>query len=106
MKKVLFIHPEGNITGNPTLESIITSLINHGIGVSLIKRYRPQTEKQVIDGVTQYVDSRWLWYLKSFVVNKMSTLFLARLIAFVFSRRYGTGYDLIIGIDRQGLIES
>lgn len=105
MKKVLIIHPEGNVLNNPSIKALIDLLQNHGISVSIHCQGSPVR----MDHASGVILRPWgkiygrikriaLDYLASGLVS-----YALILIELLFVREK---YDLIIGVDRQGIIEA
>lgn len=105
LNRVLVIHPEGNTFNNPSLKCLIDLLIRDGNTIDL--RY-PLTKASVPQyaGIRLLPFSRILRLLKYLLFEYLCSwppIFLATLGDYVFHYRK---YGLIIGVDRQGLIEA
>lgn len=105
LTRVLVIHPEGNTFNNPSLKCLIDLLIKDGNTIDL--RY-PLTKAPVPQyaGIRLLPLSRILRLLKYFLFEYLcswSLVFLATLVDYIFLYRK---YWLIVGVDRQGLIEA
>ena len=106
LKRILIIHPEGNSFNNPTLKCIIDLLIQRGCEIDL--RYKSfYAPMPALDGVKLLPYKKTLSRVKTVLVNKVCVkklIFLYVLLEKLFL--YKNNYDLIIGVDRQGLIEA
>ena len=108
LKNVLIIHADGNTYNNPTLKSVVDSFIERGIEVhiSYPKSLAPMPE---VEGVTLHAINRYVLALKLFLYERPAlnilALILARLEWAIF-RCSRKKYDLMIGVDRLGLIEA
>lgn len=105
LNRILVIHPEGNTFNNPSLKCLIDLLIKNGNTIDL--RY-PLTKAPVPQyaGIRLLPFSRILRLLKYLIFEYIcsgSLIFLTTLNDYIFHYRK---YWLIIGIDRQGLIEA
>lgn len=105
MKKILIIHPEGNSFNNPSVKAIIDMLCDKGVEVTL--RYQqgdaPTPEYR---SVIMQPWGRVLGRVKRLVFQLLCSHWLALILMRIERKRMADDYDLIIGIDRQGLIES
>lgn len=103
--RVLIIHTDGNSFNNPTLKSVIDLLLGKGYKIDL--RY-PQT----FAPMPRHPRIRLLpfgihvWRLKVAVFDRLCWRPLATLCVLVERRLLYGRYDLIIGVDRQGLMEA
>jgi hypothetical protein len=103
--RVLLIHAEGTTFTNPSLDALIAALTENGIACDL--RTPAGTPPPPRSAVVWLPVRPVLRRIKSVVTNRLSsragTAVVARLEhAFVYRR----AYDLIIGVDRRGIIEA
>jgi hypothetical protein len=104
-RRVLVIHTDGNSFNNPTLKSLIDLLLDRGFEVDL--RY-PRTHAPM----PQRVGIRLLPFgvnvrrLKVAVFDRLSWRPLATLCVLIERLFLYRRYDLVIGVDRQGLMEA
>lgn len=105
LKRILIIHTDGNSFNNPSLKCIIDLLLEKGCEIDL--RY-PESDAPMpsYEGIRFLPFGIWLRRWKSRVFDRYCSrplVFLSVLVEkFVFYKKY----DLIIGVDRQGLIEA
>lgn len=105
LKRVLIIHTDGNSFNNPTLKCIIDLLLEKGCEIDL--RY-PKSDAPM----PCYKDVRLLPFggrlrrWKFLVYDRLCFWPLVLLSVLVEKIAYYSNYDLIIGVDRQGLIEA
>jgi hypothetical protein len=104
-KKVLIIHPEGNMYNNPTMKCIIDMLEDLGADISI--RYR-----RSLAYVKENKNIRLFPYnkrhekIKGYIFDKIMNRYLIQLYVLLMLLKYKNNYDIIIGVDRQGLIEA
>jgi hypothetical protein len=103
--RVLIIHTDGNSFNNPTLKSVIDLLLGKGYEIDL--RY-PQTYAPMPPrpGVRLLPFGIHVWRLKVAVFDRLCWRPLAALCVMLERLLLYRRYDLVIGVDRQGLIES
>ncbi|MBI5450837.1 MAG: hypothetical protein HY940_05715 [Gammaproteobacteria bacterium] len=105
LKRILILHKEGNLFNNPSLKCIVDLLLYHGCAIDY--RYSASDiTMPYYEGVRYLPYGPWLrrlkyvifgnYYFKPFVFLSVLTEKIA----------YYKNYDLIIGIDRLGLIEA
>ena len=106
LKRVLIIHTDGNSFNNPTLKCIIDLLLEKGCEIDL--RY-PKSDAPMpacYEGIRflPYGAKLRLWKVRAFD----RYCFLPIMFLFVLAEKliHYKKYDLIIGVDRQGLIEA
>ncbi len=105
MEKILIIHPEGNSFNNPSVKAIIDMLCDKGVGVTL--RYRQgDAPTPKYRSVIMRPWGRMLGRIKKLVLQLLCWHWLALILMRIERKIIADDYDLIIGIDRQGLIES
>jgi hypothetical protein len=104
-KRALIIHAEGNLFNNPTLKCVVDMMLARGYEIDF--RYlRSVAPMLQVDGLNYLPFGVWLWRLKSVVFNKIAfypLVFCCVLLEKVLLYRR---YDLIVAVDRQGLIEA
>jgi hypothetical protein len=105
LKKILIIHTDGNSFNNPSLKCIIDLLLEKGCEIDL--RY-PKSDAPMPhhEGIRFLPFGRWVGRWKSRVFNRYCFRPLVFLSVLVEKFVYYNKYDLIIGVDRQGLIEA
>ena len=105
LSRILIIHTDGNSFNNPTLKCIIDLLLEKGCEIDL--RY-PKSDAPM----PRYKGIRFLpfggvvWRWKSWVYDRFCFWPLAFMSVLAEKIVYYKSYDLIIGVDRQGLIEA
>lgn len=105
LKQVLIIHPEGNLLNNPSLKSIVDLLLDNGCEID----YRYQKSEAPIshrEGIRLLPYGMMMKRLKPRLFNWICYWPLVFLLVLVDMFIYLKKYDLIIGIDRDGLIEA
>jgi len=105
LKRALIIHTDGNSFNNPTLKCIIDLLLEKGCEIDL--RY-PESDAPMpcYEGIRFLPFGVWLRRWKSHVFDRYCSRPLVFLSVLVEKFVYYKKYDLIIGVDRQGLIEA
>lgn len=105
LKRVLMIHADGNLFNNPSLKCVADLLLQKGCEIDF--RYpKSQAPMPDVTGLHPLPFGPRIWRLKSIIFNRICfypLVFLSVLIEKLFLYRK---YDLIIGVDRQGLIEA
>ena len=104
MKNILIIDCEGNSYTNPTISELILLLENNKFNVTLrlpgIHQIFNRNKRNIYYGILSRK-------IKSFVINELSNDYLTRILVIAdFIINYRKKYDIIIGIDRQGIIEA
>ena len=106
MHRVLIVHPEGNAANNPTLRSIISLLGKNGVFVDIISKngIAPQPAIANVRWINEApVYSR----LKALATNIISSDFFVKLLIYLNRKQYkNNDWQIVIGVDRQGLIEA
>jgi hypothetical protein len=113
IRKVLLIHPEGNIYNNPTLKCVVDLLLFHKIEVTVryskkqtIYHYNLELPFPQIEGIRPLGYGDTYYKIKKFIFFHINSAPLAWLsVYFEHLFVYGS-YDLIIAVDRQGLVEA
>jgi len=97
-KKILIIHPEGNIFNNPNLLAIANYLSDaFDVDVLMPKVRYPHTSK------FQMISYKPIW---NRIKNRIHHYFVYRLVFGLFSLPYHKKYDFIFGVDRAGIIDA
>ena len=105
MKKAIIIHPEGNTFNNPTLKCVVDLLRENNIDIVL--RYNKSLASMPkMDGVGLFPYNRFEQKIRSLLFGDKPKKLFINIYYFFDSLRYAFGYDLIIGVDQKGLIES
>lgn len=106
-KKILIIHPEGNLNFNPNLIGIVEILCEKGYAVDV------RSPKKYFSQIVSCTNSRMLLHnemaerIKSRIINVSGQYRIANKICKVFYRDLKhSSYDLVIGVDRQGIIDA
>ena len=104
LEQVLLIHPEGNTFNNPTLKCVIDLLLKHKVEVEI--RYFSGGAKTPpsITGINFLPYGRIFNKLKNISFNIYCSRRLSWLTVWVERMFIYRQYDLIIGVDREGLI--
>jgi hypothetical protein len=105
VKKVLIIHPEGNSFNNPSAKAIIDMLCDKGVEVTM--RYQKgDAPTPKYRSVIMHPWGRTWGRVKRLAFDFLCSKWLALIIVWLDRNKISDDYDLIIGIDRQGLIEA
>lgn len=105
LKKILLIHTDGNTFNNPTLKCLVDLLLENKVEVTI--RY-PKT----IAPMPNMAGLRLLPFcalyrkIKNIVFNIICWEWLSRFSVWLENMTIYKNYDLIIGVDRRGLIEA
>lgn len=104
-KHILIIHTDGNSFNNPSLKSIIDLLLDNGYRIDL--RYpKSQAPMPPINNIRLIPYGKFFKLIKPFIFDLICNQKLAFLLVFIEKFFLYNRYDLIIGVDRQGLIEA
>lgn len=104
-KRVLIIHTDGNSFNNPTLKCVIDLLLDKGCEIDL--RYpRSNAPMPAPRGVRLLPFGRIAKLVKANVFDRLASRRLAALCVRAEALALYRDYDLVIGVDRQGLIEA
>ena len=103
--RILIIHTDGNTYNNPSLKCIIDLLLENGYTIDL--RYPSSfAPMPSVNNVRLMPFGRFVGRLKRIVYNRLCSGVLMYLAVFFENLIYYRNYDLIIGVDRQGLLEA
>jgi hypothetical protein len=105
LKRVLLIHTDGNTFNNPTLKCVVDLLLDHGVAVTIRYPASPAPMPQ-LPGITCLPFGRLYRAIKSLIFNRLCSKQLSWLSVWFERIFLYEKYDLVIGVDRQGLIES
>jgi len=105
LKNVLIIHTDGNSFNNPSLKCLMDLLLDMGCEIDL--RY-PKSHAPMPDtkGIRLLPFGKMLIILKAVIFNRICSRPLVWLSVLMEKFAFYKTYDLIIGVDRQGLIEA
>jgi hypothetical protein len=105
LKRVLIIHAEGNTFNIPSLKCIIDLLLAKGCEIDLCysKSAAPMPE---YEGIRFMPYGAWIRRWKTLVIDRFCIRPLVFLTVLAQKLAYYKKYDLIIGVDRKGLIEA
>lgn len=104
-KRILIIHTDGNTFNNPSLKCIIDLLLEKGCEIDL--RYpRSNAPMPAPRGVRLLPFGRIAKHVKTNVFDRLASRRLAVLCVRAERLALYRRYDLVIGVDRQGLIEA
>ncbi|TXI78419.1 MAG: hypothetical protein E6Q42_03295 [Dechloromonas sp.] len=105
MNRVLIIHGEGNTFNNPSLKAIIDLLVTNGYQCHV--RYpHGNAPMPAYPGVVQLSYGWFLQKLKRWTYDRLCSAGLARLFVSIEDRIVYPHFDLILAVDRLGLIEA
>jgi hypothetical protein len=104
-RQILVIDTEGNAFNNPTFKSILDLLLEKGCRIDL--RY-PTSHAPMprVAGVRILPYGRLTRKLKAAIFDRLCSWRLAVFVVLVENLLLYQNYDLVIGVDRQGLIEA
>ena len=104
-KRILIIHTDGNSFNNPSLKCVIDLLLAKGCKIDL--RYpRSNAPMPAPRGVRLLPFGRILLHVKAGIFDRLASRRLAGCSVLAEKLALYRKYDLIIGVDRQGLIEA
>lgn len=103
-RRVLMIHPEGNAGNNPTIKCLIDLLIESNFKITYISS--GESSVPFRSGLTLIKRSKMAERLKRKIFNKYCEIWLSKFFSCVRNLHLLKKYDLIISIDREGLIEA
>ena len=104
-KRALIIHADGNLFNNPTLKCVADMMLARGYEIDF--RYpRSEAPMPEVDGLRYLPFGAKLWRLKTILFNKLAFYPLAVLSVLLEKIFLYRAYDLIIAVDRLGLIEA
>jgi hypothetical protein len=113
IRKVLLIHPEGNIYNNPTLKCVVDLLLSRGVEVTIrYSQFNPVYGFQSKVSLLEFKNVKPIGYnylvykIKNLIFYHLSSPCLAWLSVWLENQFIYEAYDLVIGIDRLGLIEA
>ncbi len=105
MKRILILHPEGNSFNNPTLKAFIDHCVAEDVEVDIWHRRSlaptPQTPK------VKWLSYGRIWALmKMWALSRICSKAIASVLVHLENWFVFRTYDLIIGVDREGLIDA
>ncbi len=104
LRRILIIHPEGNAKNNPTIYCLINLLLEYHFQVSYLSS-SPMSFSS-IDGVAFVSRSATIEKLKRKLFSKYCLIWPSMLFSLIRNISFYKKYDLVISIDREGLIEA
>lgn len=106
MRRVLIIHTDGNTFNNPSLKSVVDLLLSKGVLVD-ITYPAGRAPMPAIKGINQKPWGRLVGRIKNIINDKLCSWHISRLYSKLeyLSLKKDT-YDLVIAVDRIGLIEA
>lgn len=104
-RHVLMIHTDGNTFNNPTLKCMIDLMLDNGYSIDLRypRTFAPMPE---VKGVRYLPYGKVVRRLKRIVFDRLCLGLLMYMGVALEKILYYREYDLVIGIDRQGLLEA
>ncbi|MFH1079362.1 MAG: hypothetical protein V1766_03720 [Pseudomonadota bacterium] len=106
LKRILVIHSEGNAANNPCLKAMFDYFGKCGWHCDVVSRER-DIPQPYFPNVSWRLDGHIWWRLKAIAINVLCSRIISRLMVWCRWRSRPRGrYNLIIGVDRQGLIEA
>lgn len=105
MKKVLIVHPEGNSFNNPTLKSMIDLLLDNGVDLSITYRLGA-APMPAYRGIHYIPWGKYWGRLRTIAFEKLSSKVMSFFIVLLEYLIKLKKFDLVIGVDRQGLIQA
>ncbi|MDP2857591.1 MAG: hypothetical protein Q8P50_06375 [Bacillota bacterium] len=103
--RVLIIHPEGNTSANPSLTALIGALLGSGVSVDL-RCGTSRAASVKLANVRTVPYGRWLRVVKQLIIDQLCAWGAVLPLAVLEWASYYRGYDLIVGVDRAGVIEA
>ena len=106
-KKVLLVQPYPNVFNNPTTRELINHLNEEGYEIHLWCRNVDILKFIKESNIVIRSDFILWWIFKSIIINYLCISSITKFVSWVDSFRFkGTKYNLIISVDRHGLIEA
>lgn len=105
IKKILIVHPEGNFNNNPNLSGIIELLCEIGYDVSILSVSKNFYQAVPCANVSLLLQNKWVGKIKEKLCNSFENLDEIKKFYRPFLMNMNK-YDLVIGVDRQGVIEA
>lgn len=105
LKNVLLIHTDGNTFNNPTLKCVVDLLLEKGVKVTIRYPHSIAPMPEII-GLTLLPFNIWYRKIKNVIFNIICWEWLSRFSVWLEHICLYKDYDLIIGVDRRGLIEA
>ena len=104
--RILIIHPEGNAFNNPSLKAILDYFGECGLKCDIASKKR-----DILQPTSPYLswlfDRKLLQRIKAIAINVLCVGFICQLVVkWQWMKQPKGQYKLIIGVDRQGLIEA
>lgn len=104
-KKVLIIHKEGNAFNNPSLKCIIDLLVENDVQISM-HYLKSNASIPELYPIKLFSYGRLHNKIKDIIFNKIANIKLLDLYEKILWKYYRYDFDLVIGVDRMGLIEA
>lgn len=105
LKNVLLIHTDGNTFNNPTLKCVVDLLIENGVEVTI--RYpKSIAPMPKMNGLVLLPFGKIYKKFKNFIFNLVCIEWLSHIAVWLENELLYKKYDLIVGVDRRGLIEA
>jgi hypothetical protein len=104
-KKILIVHPEGNFNNNPNLSGIIELLCEIGYAVTILSVSKNFYQVAPCANASLLLQNKWVGKIKEKLCNSFENLDELRKYYRPFMMNMQK-YDLVIGVDRQGVIEA
>jgi hypothetical protein len=105
MNRVLLIHPEGNSFNNPTLKCVIDLLLDEQVNVD-VRYFKTFAPMPIQRGILLLPFGRIYRSIKNTIFNNSKFSFFAWVSIWLEWLFIYRKYELIIGVDREGLIEA
>lgn len=105
LKKILIIHPEGNTFNNPTLKCIVDLLREKNIEI-YIKYSQSLAPMPMLNGIKLFPYTGRHKKIKNIIFDKIAIQWLIELYVRLTVPENLSGFEFILGVDRQGLIEA
>lgn len=102
MKKILIINPEGSFYTNPTLIAFYDALIISGYYVKILSPFNAVNFRSC----DVLVYSKFVRKLKTLIIERVKYNFFDWIVGILNLLKIRKSYDLIVGVDRQGIIEA
>jgi hypothetical protein len=104
-KRALIIHADGNLFNNPTLKCVADMMLARGYEIDF--RYpRSEAPMPKVEGLRYLPFGARLWRLKTILLNRLAWFPIALGSVLLEKMFLYRDYDLIIAVDRLGLIEA
>ncbi len=106
-KRILIIHPEGNLNNNPNLTGIVEILAEAGYLVDVKSPKMAISQSPPCEGVRFLLENEYFVPKRRRLIDRFGSYLLSGIAAVLVDPRIIVGrYKLVIGVDRYGIVEA